>query len=299
MFYNNVFVKNINSKNIKFLSVKQLYVLYVLLNNTYLKANSNKYISFYTNIYLALFNFNLSLRNLFLMFLFFFKTVDVINVSLIDNNSLFFKSNGLFSVSHGESSQKFNVFWKKWKNLKRPLTSSNVTSYYLDNFKKKLESYTKLGFVSVYNTYVVIRFKTNQLSNNIVNMGKPLLVSPKYSSSTVHKHLSVAESNNFEFQFLRKNKVYNKGRYSRTRQNYRTGVYLCMYLSVLSQFGLYYWFYKFSFNFTYLWWFFIGFVASFFLPKIIKYRLYEPTTLISKFFDFFRWVNLLIKSLFF
>jgi hypothetical protein len=73
---------------------------------------------------------------------------------------------------------------------------------------------------------------------------------------------------------------------------------MCMYLSVVSIFGLYYWFYKFSFNFTYLWWLFIAFVGSFFLPKIIKYRLYEPTTIVTKIFDFFKWFFLVLKSLF-
>jgi hypothetical protein len=137
------------------------------------------------------------------------------------------------------------------------------------------------------------------LVNRLVTFNKPLLVAPKLSSSSINKFIDISNSKNLEFQFLRKNKVYNKGRYSRCRQNYRTGVYMCLYLSVVSIFGLYYWFYKFSFNFTYLWWLFIAFVGSFFLPKIIKYRLYEPVTLINKIFDFFRWLLLVIKSLFF
>jgi hypothetical protein len=131
----------------------------------------------------------------------------------------------------------------------------------------------------------------------LVQVDKPLLTTPKYASSSINKYLSLDSIQNFEFQFLRKNKVYNKGRYSRCRQNYRTGVYMCMYLSVVSIFGLYYWFYKFSFNFTYLWWIFISFVASFFVPKIIKYRLYEPVTLFSKFFGLLKWFSLLVKSL--
>jgi hypothetical protein len=159
-------------------------------------------------------------------------------------------------------------------------------------------TYTKMGFVKTYNTYVLLRVKTESFVATVVSFNKPLLVTPKYSSSSINKYLSVNNLNTFEFQFLRKNKVYNKGRYSRTRQNYRTGVYMCMYLSVVSIFGLYYWFYKFSFNFTYLWWFFIAFVASFFVPKIFKYRLYEPTTLLVKIFDLFRWVFLLLKSFF-
>lgn len=63
-------------------------------------------------------------------------------------------------------------------------------------------------------------------------------LNPRYNSTSISKMLNLQTQ--FEFQFLRKNKIYNKGRYSRCRQNYRTGVYMCMYLSILSIFGLYY-----------------------------------------------------------
>jgi len=78
------------------------------------------------------------------------------------------------------------------------------------------------------------------LVNRLVTFNKPLLVAPKLSSSSMNKFIDISNSKNLEFQFLRKNKVYNKGRYSRCRQNYRTGVYMCLYLSVISIFGLYY-----------------------------------------------------------
>ncbi len=299
MFYNNLFVKNFNNKNIKFLSVKQLYILYKLFNNLNLGIFQNKPNLYYSYLYLALYNFNLNYNYLFLVFLYFVKTKNVVSIKVLENsNHSLFNSSDVLSSGNVNSLNSFNLFWRKWKNLKRPSTNSDVFNYYLDDFKKKLNVYTKLGFVSVYNTYVVVKYKFTTFTNT-VSFDKSLLSSPKYSSSTVHKYLSTSDLNNFEFQFLRKNKVYNKGRYSRTRQNYRTGVYLCMYLSVMSLFGLYYWFYKFSFNFTYLWWFFIAFVASFFVPKIVKYRLYEPSTLVSKVYEFFKWFNLLVKSLFF
>ena len=141
--------------------------------------------------------------------------------------------------------------------------------------------------------------RANLLSTGVVaNFSKLLVLLPKHNSTSVDKFLSTDSINAVEFQFLRKNRVFNKGRYSRCRQNYRLGVYLCMYLSVVSIFGMYFWFYKFSFNFTYLWWLFIGFVGSFFLPKIIKYRLYEPNTLITKFYDLFLWASRIVGSLF-
>ena len=88
--------------------------------------------------------------------------------------------------------------------------------------------------------FYLVCSKSEELVRNVVLVDKKLLVSPKFSSTSINKFLNVQQLDNFEFQFLRKNKVYNKGRYSRCRQNYRTGVYMCMYLSVCSIFGLYY-----------------------------------------------------------
>lgn len=52
--------------------------------------------------------------------------------------------------------------------------------------------------------------------------------------------------------YIVKNKQFNKGRYSRNRQLYRTGVYWCIWLNILALYGLFYLFYGFIFNFTYL-----------------------------------------------
>ena len=112
-----------------------------------------------------------------------------------------------------------------------------------------------------------------------------------YGVTSSIKFAKIFMVNKLEPHYLLKNKVYNKGRYSRCRQNYRTGVYLCLYLSIVSIFGLYFIFYRYSFNFTYLWWFFVSFVGSFFASKIINYRLYEPSTLITKFFELFYWLK--------
>lgn len=186
----------------------------------------------------------------------------------------------------------------RFKALKRPKTDEGFKECFIREWNKKLGIYEKLNFVVLEDSIHIVRCKSEKFVRTFVTINKPLLVAPKLSSSSLHKLFNLSSVTNLEFQYLRKNKVYNKGRYSRCRQNYRTGVYMCMYLSVVSIFGLYYWFYKFSFNFTYLWWFFIVFVGSFFLPKIIKYRLYEPTTIVTKVFDFFKWFFLVLKSLF-
>ena len=199
----------------------------------------------------------------------------------------------------------FIIFLKKTKNIKN-FTEIYKVNNYLNISKKNLSNLKELpiwladckkkhiknkNIIRKYGTVIfyknVIIINTYKKKDKTFKKNKELLLEPNYSNTSFNKYLNLSSIKNFNFQFLRKNRVYNKGRYSRTRQNYRTGVYMCMYLSVISILGLYYTFFGFVFNFSYLWWFFISFVASFLLPKIIKYRLYEPYTLFYKFFDFF------------
>lgn len=179
------------------------------------------------------------------------------------------------------------LFFKKTKNINNLLPCNRyINNTFMHNVNNSVTKINK-NILSLYTQNVVDFVYVAKKTINIVN-----------NSSSLNKYLQTTSVNNVEIQFLRKNKVFNKGRYSRCRQNYRTGVYLCMYLSVVCIFGLYFWFYKFSFNFSYLWWIFIAFVASFLFPKIIKYRLYEPNTILNKFFGLYKWATFLIKNLF-
>ena len=246
-------------------------------------------------------------RILFMYLLFSYKTLPIIKTKGINHNfQVTRQRDGFFTqvLNPAKEEIRLTYFWSMCKKLIRPEIpkedeNDNMFEFFKKRWIKRVDVYNKLKFVQICDFYPRLsRSRLEIFSKFLVRINKPLLISPKFSSSSIGKFINTYQVGNFEFQFLRKNKVYNKGRYSRCRQNYRTGVYMCMYLSVVSIFGLYYWFFKFSFNFTYLWWLFIGFVGSFFLPKIIKYRLYEPTTLINRCFDFFRWLFLVIKSVF-
>ena len=285
----NFFFKSLD-KNV---STQQLYLIYLI----FLKFNTRlTFTQFCTYSYIYLNKFNCcGITSLFLGKVFFFKTSKLLQISNVFGGDAQKCQNTLINQKNFNHS----FFWKKFQKLKRPKTEDNYDEYFIKDLRTKITKYNKLGFLVIFNSFFLVRVRSENFLKNLVNFNKPLLISPKYSSSSINKYVCVDNVENFEFQFLRKNKVYNKGRYSRCRQNYRTGVYMCMYLSVVSIFGLYYWFYKFSFNFTYLWWLFIAFIASFFLPKVIKYRLYEPMTFISKVFDFFKWGFMIIKSIFF
>lgn len=293
----NFFFKKADCKVLSSQEIYHLFKLYKTFNT------GLTYMQFCIYVQLYLINFpNFRKSYLVLNLLFGSKSTSVLQLITISNLYQIQQSSNLLFTFHTNLSSTYNnlnIFWKKFSKLKRPKTEENFSEFYLKTYLSKLTVYSKLNLVLVSNTFFIVRCKTENLINSLVSFSKPLLTTPKLSSSSMNKFIDISNSKNLEFQFLRKNKVYNKGRYSRCRQNYRTGVYMCLYLSVVAIFGLYYWFYKFSFNFTYLWWLFIAFVGSFFLPKIIKYRLYEPLTLINKFFEFFRWLLLVVKSIFF
>lgn len=61
---------------------------------------------------------------------------------------------------------------------------------------------------------------------------------------------------------LRKTKSFNKSRYSRNRQYYRTGVFLCLWANIILVMGAYYLFFRLTFKFTYM---FIILLSSFML----------------------------------
>jgi len=63
--------------------------------------------------------------------------------------------------------------------------------------------------------------------------------------------------NEYSNLVLRKTKSFNKSRYSRNRQYYRTGVYWCLWLNIILVFALYYVFYRYTFKFSYIFIFYI------------------------------------------
>lgn len=89
--------------------------------------------------------------------------------------------------------------------------------------------------------------------------------------------------------FLRKSKSFNKGRYSRNRQVYRTGVYMCFYVNVIALYLLWFYFYKFKFKFTYLWWLFIMLPFSFINARALKYNLYFPKEFLYHLSNYINW----------
>jgi hypothetical protein len=128
----------------------------------------------------------------------------------IFNKIIFF----LFSTKLG---QRFKLLSSIYN---RPLDSSftkkniSIKTFFKKSFYKTIAEYAYFSKQSVLlstnsnlNSLVAVRFKASDISENIT------------------ENISSFFKKNQLFYFLRKHKLFNKGRFSRNRQTYRTGAY--------------------------------------------------------------------------
>lgn len=150
--------------------------------------------------------------------------------------------------------------------------------------KKNLTFYKNIFLFRVKNVF----FK--KFNNTIKN---ELTGSIKFSDSSMNKYISYRNLKKFNFFFLRKNRIFNKSRYSRNRQLYRTGFYWCLWLNIIIVYGLFFLFYRFTFNFGYLWWGLMFLFYSFIFSKVCKYNFYNVNVLINEFRLLRNWFGLI------
>ena len=163
--------------------------------------------------------------------------------------------------------------------VQKKFKSSKNTDKFWDNIKKNFKSNNKLKNYWVFN-FAKTKLTSNSKTDVQVNNSNYVV---NYSGTSLGKYINDSSLNNMSVYFLRKNRMFNKGRYSRNRQNYRTGVYWCLYINIMVLFGLHFYFYRFTFNFGYMWWLLFSLIASFFVPRALKFRLYNPRVFLQVF----------------
>ena len=99
--------------------------------------------------------------------------------------------------------------------------------------------------------------------------------------------------------YLRKNKIFNKGRYSRNRQLYRTGVYWCLWVNIILIYSLYFLFYRFSFNFGYIWFGLFVFIYSTIFSRILKYNFINVKSILKELKNLIIWLGYINKFFYF
>jgi hypothetical protein len=185
-------------------------------------------------------------------------------------------------ITNSSSNKNFN-FSEKTSTFFRKDTLSNFFLLNSDNELNKPTYLTKLNTNKKNNL-----FWTKTIRQNTVN---------KNEHNYIYKPDSLVNLKSFfECLFLRKSKSFNKGRYSRNRQVYRTGVYMCFYINVIALYMLWFYFYKFKFKFTYLWWLFILLPFSFINGRALKYNLYFPKEFLLHLNNYLNWFMFFFKK---
>ena len=195
-------------------------------------------------------------------------------------------SNYLFQILTNFSFfKKIKVFKPTNLDLKEGLNKKQVVN---NTFFLKSFFYQKISEFAVYKRQNVLKAVNLQSSFNIFFKPSDLSLNEAESNYSFKKNI---------FFFLRKQKLFNKGRFSRNRQTYRTGAYWCLWVNILAVTGFYYWFYRFTMNFGYLWPFFALFIISFIFPRALKYNYFIFSNLLQSIFKLFLWFWIIINNL--
>jgi hypothetical protein len=165
----------------------------------------------------------------------------------------------------------------------RNVTASVFT--FLFRTQSNLNKLNKLNINNIKLNYKIKKIENNQ---NITN----------YNYNFFLKNF-LNTKNNLTCFFLRKSKFFNKGRYSRNRQIYRTGVYLCFYVNIAVLYSIWFVFYKSSIKFTYLWWIFFMLPSSFIFSRALKYNLFFPKEFFFYMKLYFNWLVSVLGAIFF
>ncbi len=151
-----------------------------------------------------------------------FKNRSIFFVILINNfyycNFLFFFLTNRFDLK----SYNFS-FIKNNQNFSSLTTKKTLHSFFFlpSNISYKQNNNENYKF-NDYNNVILKFFSSISFFKHLTIISNYKI---KFSVSDFFKNLNGKTLNYMNILFLRKNKVFNKGRYSRNRQYYRTGVY--------------------------------------------------------------------------
>nr|YP_004841739.1 Ymf67 [Ichthyophthirius multifiliis]AEL89281.1 Ymf67 [Ichthyophthirius multifiliis] len=288
LVYNLFFINNILFLIVKDNLINSLSKIQYNDNTNNLKFNSIYYnLKILNNIYS--FNIKNLLYNYSSMFyivkyVHFFKSNNYIKLYLI-----------LILITNYKNKYKFKYNKLNIDKFSDFLINLNIQPK-LNNIFYKTKVIYKLPHYKIFNKkllYKVLFFKINNRFKIFLNKNYNIQFSP----SNILKYLDKNWIGNINFLYIRKNKVFNKGRYSRNRQTYRTGIYLCLYINIIAIIFFYFWFYKFIINFGYCWWFLYIFFISFIFSRSLKFNFLNFNIIIDEFLKFNNWLFFIIKSI--
>lgn len=224
---------------------------------------------------------------LFFMFLKLSRFALIADISYVKNTMSTFK--GAANIFTSDMSRLKFLSKEKLKKSVNLLGFENFQLYsYVTNLNKYKYSKTNSNYARTHlniimNSYRHFSSRLLLFTNNRAIKGFKKLPIMWYNKIHFTTHNVIKKTTVF---YLRSSRHFNKGRYSRNRQLYRTGVYWCIWLNVVIVYGLYYYFYRVVFSFGYLWLPLNILMLSVFSSRLYKYRYYSISQLIVEFKEY-------------
>ena len=207
-----------------------------------------------------------------------------------------FDSNILIFYKTFDKPTRRDVNNMKEFKLKKLFKWIGVVFKYKKRYKFIIEFFGKKFKGILYFRFNINTFFKIKINKDFFNLLKNYYT-VKFSESSVSKYINPNSLKNYNILYLRKNRIFNKGRYSRNRQLYRTGVYWCLWLNIIMVYGLYFMFYRFSFNFGYIWWGILILAYSTIFSRIVKYNYYNIYYVYKEFNNLSKWYGYLFLNL--
>jgi hypothetical protein len=177
--------------------------------------------------------------------------------------------------------------------LKHKQKTDTILNKYEDSVKLFDKNFIKTFYKKIEPKKPQFKFYLNHIFFSNVMIYKKLIESVFVNKPNFLKiHWYTKVNNNTDNKmtsivlYLRAAKHFNKGRYSRNRQLYRTGVYWCIWLNIVLVYALHFYFYRIVFSFGYLWIPLSLMILTIFSSRLYKYRYYDVNQLIIEFKEF-------------
>ena len=319
---------NVKTNNLNSNFFNTFWILYFSEKIKYKnELNTNKQ----KNIKIANFYYEISLKNkkykpvmyfffnkiVFYRYLYFYKNFLRLNNNPDFVESLSSKSQNLKTSLFFILIQNFNIFFKKNKTQSfEKITLSTfkgIQNYFVLTKINKIK-YNYLNKTLLRNALspALIINNNKKFTSNFVKIQTRLTLNLSTITNLfklkwfnkIHNTIIDLKQNNVVL-YLRVAKHFNKGRYSRNRQLYRTGVYWCIWLNIVLVYGLHYYFYRVVFVFGYLWLPLCIMILSIFGSRLYKYRYYSFYQVKNEFISysnllylFFMKMNVFVNTLY-
>ena len=293
-----VFSKTLRRFKVLFFSNKNYYtnnfIIYLIIQKILFK----RYFNLCSSVYFNNFNENNLVKLNWLFFVFLKNSKGFLNIYDLS------KYDDWYNYNFNKKINK-NVFKTKTKkNTNSKLYNEYVSNrrLYIIKVYKKYNFFLKVfikNFKSIYtfsyknSVLDFLKLKLNSSWSKTLKNYYPI----RFSETSLSKHINLNNINTYNFFFIRKNRIFNKGRYSRNRQLYRTGVYWCLWLNIMLVYGLYFMFYRFTFNFGYFWWGILILAYSTIFSRVVKYNFFNFFYVKNEIFMFFRWFGLILLNI--